>query len=423
MRSIAGPLGYQLVVFLERQEDGMEQLRIAFGQKGRCKMKVFQVPMLAMSLVGLGLLSGLDAPPARADFTFGEPVNIQSDFPFLDIATDYVDCFSVDGLELYFTHPKYAGGEFVGIDIYVARRATVDSEWGVPVNAIDPNMLSAASSDSSISTDGLSLYFAHNPGSGVRLYVAKRATKQDNWGTPVSVGAAVNTASAGGPCISADELELYFASGPDRPGGQGNADMWVTTRATVNDEWGPPVNLGPTINSPNWDGWPSISPDGLLLFLCSNRPGANPWGDIHVARRASRSAPWQPAVNLGPIVNATCWNAPLVSADGSALYIRCDPKCDMTYWTYKASILPIVDFNADGKVDRVDMGSLMFNWGTDKSLYDIGPTPLGDGIVDSKDLMVLAGNGAMLAGDVNYDGVVDFFDLAEVAKNWLRQQP
>ncbi len=66
---------------------------------------------------------------------------------------------------------------------------------------------------------------------------------------------------------------------------------------------------------------------------------------------------------------------------------------------------------------------LIDNWGTDKSLYDIGPTPLGDGIVDSKDFMVLARYGAMLAGDVNYDGVVDFFDLVELAKNWLRQQP
>ena len=36
---------------------------------------------------------------------------------------------------------------------------------------------------------------------------------------------------------------------------------------------------------------------------------------------------------------------------------------------------------------------------------------------------VVAEHGAMVAGDVNYDGVVDFFDLAELAKNWLRQQP
>ena len=65
--------------------------------------------------------------------------------------------------------------------------------------------------------------------------------------------------------------------------------------------------------------------------------------------------------------------------------------------------------------------------GTDEPLCDIGPTPLGDGIVDAKDLIVLAGHvtdgGAVIAGDINYDGVVDFFDLAELAQNWLRQQP
>jgi hypothetical protein len=37
--------------------------------------------------------------------------------------------------------------------------------------------------------------------------------------------------------------------------------------------------------------------------------------------------------------------------------------------------------------------------------------------------MVLAEYGAIIAGDVNYGGVVDFFDPAELAKNWLRQQP
>jgi hypothetical protein len=36
MHAIDGPFDCQLVVFLERQEDGMQLLRIAFGQKGRC---------------------------------------------------------------------------------------------------------------------------------------------------------------------------------------------------------------------------------------------------------------------------------------------------------------------------------------------------------------------------------------------------
>ena len=78
------------------------------------------------------------------------------------------------------------------------------------------------------------------------------------------------------------------------------------------------------------------------------------------------------------------------------------------------------DFNDDGKVGRLDMGLLLLYWGTDDSRYDIGPTPFGDGIVDCKDLMVLAEHGAFLAGDTNYDGVVDLLDLAELAKNWLQ---
>ena len=356
-------------------------LSIAFGQKGRCEMKVCKIPMVVMSLLGFGLLSGFDALPAYADFTFGEPVNIQSDFPFLDIATETVDCFSADGLEMYFGSPRAGGqGDY---DIWVSKRASVEDDWGPPENLGATVNSAGPDQGASISADGLSLYFTHDVGPAGRLYVAKRATKQDNWGTPVSVGAAVNTASAVQQCISADELELYFQS--PRPGGYGSYDLYVAARESTDDDWGPAVNLGPTINSPSWDGWPSISPDGLLLFFCSNRPGAHPWGDIYVARRASRSAPWQPAVNLGPIVNRTCWNAPFVSADGSALYIRCDPNCDMTYWIYKAPILPVVDFSGDGKVDLRDVGLLlMIGWGTDNSRYDIGPMPWGDGIVDSK---------------------------------------
>jgi hypothetical protein len=57
---------------------------------------------------------------------------------------------------------------------------------------------------------------------------------------------------------------------------------------------------------------------------------------------------------------------------------------------YQVSILPIVDFNGDGNVDSQDLSILKENWGTDDSLYDIGPMPWGDGIVDMHDLNILA---------------------------------
>jgi len=55
---------------------------------------------------------------------------------------------------------------------------------------------------------------------------------------------------------------------------------------------------------------------------------------------------------------------------------------------WQAPIIPIVDFNADGKVDLVDLVMLIDNWGTNKTLCDIGPMPWGDGKVDIEDLKV-----------------------------------
>lgn len=49
----------------------------------------------------------------------------------------------------------------------------------------------------------------------------------------------------------------------------------------------------------------------------------------------------------------------------------------------------VVDFNGDGKVDNADISIMAGYWNTDAPLCDIGPTPLGDGIVDVQDLLVL----------------------------------
>jgi hypothetical protein len=43
-------------------------------------------------------------------------------------------------------------------------------------------------------------------------------------------------------------------------------------------------------------------------------------------------------------------------------------------------------------------------WGTDEPLYDIAPTPMGDGVVDVQDLMVLLEHLTKDAGDPNVVG-------------------
>ena len=56
---------------------------------------------------------------------------------------------------------------------------------------------------------------------------------------PENLGPIVNSSAFdGGPSISNDGLTLYFAS--ERPGGLGEADLWVTTRPTISGPFGPP---------------------------------------------------------------------------------------------------------------------------------------------------------------------------------------
>jgi len=130
-------------------------------------------------------------------------------------------------------------------------------------------------------------------------------------------------------------VRLFFSS--NRPSEYGDYTIWVTERATRDDDWGAPVNLGPEINSSVDQENPCLSADGSTLYFASTRPGGSGYVDL-----------WQ------------------------------------------VSIEPIVDLNGDGIVDSADMCIMVEHWGEDYSLCDIGPMPWGDGIVDVQDLIVLA---------------------------------
>ena len=337
----------------------------------------------------LVLALGLAAEVAKADFTFGTPTNLG---PMVNSsAEDWTPSISADGLELYFCSTRPGG--YGGYDIWVTRRATKDDPWGTPVN-LGPTVNGPADGAGGPrgSTDGLTLYFSSNRlGGGYSdwdSWVTTRPTTSDPWGALVNLGPPVNTSDwDAAPYISSDGLTLFFAS--ERPGGQGNRDIWVTRRATISDPWGIPVNLGPPFNTSASDDTPCLSADGLMLFFVSNRPGGYGHGDILVARRPTTSDPWGTPVNLGPPVNTSSTDyLGDLSADGSTLYFSSNRLGGHDLW--QASIEPVVDLNGDGIVDSADMCIMIDYWGTDEPLCDIGPMPWGDGIVDVQDLIVLA---------------------------------
>ena len=111
----------------------------------------------------------------------------------------------------------------------------------------------------------------------VALGTTSKVRADFTFGAPAPFGPAI-TGNDDLNCFSCDGLELYFDS--PRSGGQGNFDLWVLTRASVDDDWGTPVNLGPAVNSPHDDMLASISADGLTLCFNSNRPAGQGGYDI-----------------------------------------------------------------------------------------------------------------------------------------------
>lgn len=343
----------------------------------------------------LVLAWALLAEVAYADFTFGEPVNIGP--PINTEADEIFGCMSPDGLEFYFMD-AYAlrPGGLGGKDIWIAHRSKVSDPWGEPVNLGAPINTEHDDEVPFLSDDGLTLYFSSSRPGGQGesdLYLSTRITKDDPWQAPVNFGAPVNSPEKDDyPFISTDGLTLYFTS--YREGGEGHGDIWVATRTTTEDPWGDPVNLGPEINSPVYDSLPCPSPDGLTLFFQSMRSGGYGETDLWVTTRPGPSAPWGAPVNLGPPINTRSQDAILrISQDCLTCYFSSTrPGGEGEFDLYQAPIVPIVDFDSDGYAGYSDLLILAECWGTDEPMCDVGPTPLGDGIVDEADLEVLVDN-------------------------------
>ncbi|MDH4200215.1 MAG: OmpA family protein [Spirochaetia bacterium] len=206
----------------------------------------------------------------------------------------------------------------------------------------------------------------------------------------LNLGANINTSfTEYTPFITPDEHLLFFES--DRPGGigeTGSFDLWYSINATPGKKipsFSLPINLGIPVNSPGFDGlpslrrlndgtyemyftsyadngrggplesniyytrqvgksWstpipvagvnsdfhdrmPSISPDGKFLFFSSDRPGGFGKDDIWVSQYDDANKLWKPPLNPGDTINTPDSEiSPSIHTDGITLYFSSDRR-------------------------------------------------------------------------------------------------
>jgi hypothetical protein len=131
------------------------------------------------------------------------------------------------------------------------------------------------------------------------------------FGAPVALAAINSTATDADGSITADGLELFFASG--RVGTMGALDIYVAARATPNDPFVTVAHV-PDLSSTANDDCPDISPDGLVMYFVSTRAGGAQH-DVYRATRASRTAAWSVPVLDADLSTAADEQGVAVSAD------------------------------------------------------------------------------------------------------------
>ncbi|TNE55790.1 MAG: hypothetical protein EP338_03175 [Bacteroidetes bacterium] len=127
--------------------------------------------------------------------------------------------------------------------------------------------------------------------------------KGKEWGEPTKLELKDHDSiSVGHPCVTPDGKFLIFAS--DLPGGFGGKDLWYTTYDKKKDTWSTPVNMGPEINTPGNELFPTFALNGDLLYASDGLPGMGGL-DIFRAKQAGEQLKWENPENLGYPMNSS----------------------------------------------------------------------------------------------------------------------
>lgn len=137
----------------------------------------------------------------------------------------------------------------------------------------------------------------------------------------------------GAPSLSVSGDYMFFAACADREGsymgnnkGYGSCDIFYTQK--INGKWSNPQNVGPPINTANWETQPSFSSDGKTLYFIrgSNR---NKVGDVYYSEIGADGR-FKDPIKMGDNINTDKnEQSVFIHPDNNSLYFTSNGKIGM----------------------------------------------------------------------------------------------
>ena len=214
---------------------------------------------------------------------------------------DYSPIISADGNTLIFTSnrtddPARAKANANFEDILVSYKN--GNKWSVPKPISQNINIKYNDAAASLSPDGKTLFLYYEEGEG-DIYTSTR--NGEAWSEARPLNKNINTALFWETCasVSPDGKKLFFAS--NRPGGIGELDIYMS-QLDAKGDWGKAVNLGPIINTPNNEDSPFIHHDGTTLYFSSDGHPRLGNSDIFVSEFVNNK--WKKPENMGYPLNS-----------------------------------------------------------------------------------------------------------------------
>jgi len=205
-----------------------------------------------------------------------------------------------------------------------------------------------------LSGDGLTLYFGVSDNTGnEHLYRARRVNRGVAFSAAERVTELGSSGSEGTPCVTPDDLTIYFYS--TRSGGSGGRDLWVATRTKSTDPFGTPTALTP-LNTPNLDYEPWISGDELTLYFASAGASTQSSTDIWVTTRADKSQAFSAPLRVTSLSSNSNDQRIVLSSDGLTAFFASDrtgSRGNVDIW-YATRTEPLGDFGAAAPVEGLN---------------------------------------------------------------------
>ncbi len=193
-------------------------------------------------------------------------------------ASDRAPRWSVDGNRLFFSSNRpLPDTQTQDFNLWVVERSA-GGQWSEP-SPLSINT-DAAEMHSAVTRDG-TLYFASSgrPDGLGRSDLYRARYRNGTFGTPEHLGETINSELSQPDVYVSPDGDWMILATTDHPDGSGGDDLYVSYWR--DGAWTAPRNLGPAVNTPEYEYGPTVSGDGEYLYFTSHRRAA---GDIYRIR-------------------------------------------------------------------------------------------------------------------------------------------